>query len=140
MELRAAHGAALLITSYEGLCKEAERVSAITDDSAGPAVLAFLKTNMKTFVAVQNKVERTWEPTGSADVNKAVQDVYDTITQKRQVYIKVLRLAHEKAAKGEIDKAKEVQTHLAATGALGKSRDDVNKLLPSLLTAVGVDT
>lgn len=137
MELRAAHGVAILITNYEGLCAEARRVSEITDASAGPAVLAFLDKNLRAFVEAQQKVMRTWEPTGSADVNKAVQDVYDMITLIRKKYFQALNLAREKAQKGDVD---QVKVQLTATRILANTRADVNALLPALLTAVGVDS
>lgn len=139
MELRAAHGVALLMEKYDGLCAEARRVSAITDATAGPAVLAFIDKNYRAFAKEQQALEKTWEPTESADLNKAVKDVYDRITHIRQSYFGVLRRAHEKLEKHEMSKEDEVKLQLTATQHLADSRADVYALLSAVLIAVGVD-
>ena len=132
MELRAAHGVAMLINAFDNLCDGASSVAkegdnAYNSDKAAKAVvLAFLRVNMQAFVDFKDRVVGTWEPTASPNVNQAVQAVYDNIGEVLAMCFKDLR-AHKAAPK----------LQLQAIGILANKRATIDALLPPLLTAVG---
>lgn len=125
MEYRAVHGVAMLIGAFDRLCDKAGEVAG----SGNPTeALAFSKVNLLKFNKVKKRIQSTWEPTNSTDVNAAVQKVYDDINKVLTTYVSVMEKAEQKNATAYLVKA---------TQALAGSRGDIDALLPPLRDAVG---
>jgi hypothetical protein len=130
MELRAAHGVALLIKVFEGLCDRANEVGAIpaVDPTAGAEVTAFVTKNLDTFNQTRQRIKNSWQPTRTDVVNNAVQAVYDRIDHVLDTYKKIMEKAVVKS---------QIAMQLQATQLLAKARADVTGLLPDVLASVG---
>jgi hypothetical protein len=129
MEFRAAMATAFLVVAFEGLCDEAGRVGAITDDTAGAALTAFVTVNVANFAETKEILARKWTTTPTDEVNTAVQAIGNAIDTVLGLYKEIMQKA---TAHGSI------KHQLQATTILAGKRAQVTAFLPQLCVAVGV--
>lgn len=128
MEFRAAEVAAMLVDRFEGLCDEASRVGAITDDTGGAAVTAFVTVNLDKFATLKNTLASRWKATTTKEVNDAVEAIHQKVDYVLALYKKVMGHAVVQAS---------TEQQLTATRALANKRAEVTALLPALCSSVG---
>jgi hypothetical protein len=124
MEYRAAHGAALLLASYDKLGDLAITVSALSAKDA-PKPVADINTEVQKLNALRAKIAGTWRGSSIA-VDSAVRSIYQRADQAFGAY--------DTAFTGA-----SLLNQQTAIREFANSRVDLRDLLPALATAVGAD-
>lgn len=133
MEYRAAHGASLLIKESETLAATARKISGLKVDQLTPdKTVVFNKlvtkfdTSIEDFHQLANRVERSLTTTGTPEVNRVIEAIFQRVQNTCRQYVS--------AARGNPGELKTAALSVATL------LDDLPKVRPALEKAVGVSS